>query len=382
MNPMMRRLFHTVRDGLLIVSRDGILRFANEQANRLMPCELGIKVQHSKIVKLIAGIEAGHLEMPLSEDMDFSSSTHDTLGDTVKVHILASPVGTDCIVVMHNLTEQQHFETAVQNLVRMVENECRQPIADFVSSTSDMLISLRQAAPEHVPELTTALSEVELRGHALVEQFSKLAALAEISFGAPMYAEERILLPDWISDVAVRVESFAKARKTRVLSADIPETLPAIYGSRHWLGHALEELLRNAIVHSPPDSDITISAMPGGNHVRIIVRNQGRMMVPKHMRSRPPLPFQRPKQASMRKSRAILPALGLGLSLVQQIVKLHRGKLIVSEDPNTNVSAMLELPAGAPGESTGLDPEQTQRYARDITRLIQRKHNKAARNTT
>lgn len=379
MNPMMRRLFHTVRDGLLIVSRDGILRFANEQAHRLLPCELGITVQHPKIERLIRAIEAGHLEMPISEELMFNSSSGDTFGDTVQVHILASPVGTDCIVVMHNLTEQHFFETAVQNLVRMVQNECRHPINDFVDSANQMLTELKLLAPAGSRKLAEALSEVELRGHALVEQFSKLAALAEISYGAPMYAEDRILLPEWISDVATRLESFARARKTRVLSGDLSDSLPAVYGSRLWLGHALEELLRNAIVHSPPDSDIIISAMPSGNHVRIIVRNQGRLMVPMHMRSRPPLPFQRPTQSSIRKSGSILPALGLGLSLVQQIISLHNGKLSVSEDPDSNVSAMLELPAGAPGESSGLDAEQARRYARDITRLIQRRNKKPSK---
>ena len=38
MNPMMKRLFHTVRDGLFIIGRDGVVRFGNEAAQCLIPC--------------------------------------------------------------------------------------------------------------------------------------------------------------------------------------------------------------------------------------------------------------------------------------------------------------------------------------------------------
>ncbi|NMG02505.1 sensor histidine kinase [Azoarcus taiwanensis] len=374
MNPMMRRLFHTVRDGLLIVSRDGVLRFANDQAQRLLSCELGVQVGHPKIARLVAAVEAGHLTIPHSEEIIFGDASGEKPGDTVRVHLLASLVGSDCVVVLHNLTEQHYFETAVHNLVRMVERDCRTPIREFIESASGLLEKLKQLRDPVTGPLAESISHTQLRGHALVEQFSKLAALAEISNGAPIRADDRILPREWIEEVAVRVEPFARTRRMRIVLGRIDVNLPAIYGSKVWLGRALEELLRNAVIHGETESNIMITMQPGGNFIRIFVRNVGRLQIPQHMLTRPAMPFQRSVQPALRQSGAVRAALSLGLPLVHQIVNLHGGRLSLDEDPDASVTATLELPAGAPSESAGLDLEQTRRYARDITRLIQHRN--------
>jgi signal transduction histidine kinase len=375
MNPMMRRLFQTLRDGLMIVSRDGVLRYANEQAGRLVPCTVGQAVANPVIARRVAAVEAGHLVLPHSERLVLEGGGR-LDADTVELHLMASPVGSDCVVVLHNQSERQFFETAVNNLGRMVDRECRQPLEEFLAHAAEVLAQLEDGAQADAARMQLAIARTRASGETLVGLFAKLAALAQLSNGAALQADERIVVQDWLGTVVDAMRPRAADQAVGLALERVAADVPALYGSRLWLARALQECLENAIRHGAPRSEVLVDVSAGGGFVRIRVRNLGLAGVPAHLRGRLMQPLYRGAAAVS----SGLPGLGLGLPLVQQIVQLHGGNFSLREDLDGLVEATVELPAGAPAAAPGTnDLAQAQRYARDLARLIERKTIESAR---
>lgn len=107
------------------------------------------------------------------------------------------------------------------------------------------------------------------------------------------------------------------------------------------IGIAVDNLLRNAIAHSPPDSKVTVTIDVANHKPRIIVEDHG-PGVPIELRERIFEPFSR---AATGIDRTTGKGLGLGLAICRRIVNGHRGSVICGEAPGGGARFLIELPA-------------------------------------
>jgi PAS domain S-box-containing protein len=107
----------------------------------------------------------------------------------------------------------------------------------------------------------------------------------------------------------------------------------------------VENLLTNAVRHTPPGTSVWARAReePGG--VLLVVEDDG-PGVPRELRRPIFEPFQ---QAGDRSSKA--KGLGIGLSLVARFAELHLGRAWVEERAGGGASFRVFLPSPAPGEA-------------------------------
>jgi two-component system sensor histidine kinase KdpD len=120
---------------------------------------------------------------------------------------------------------------------------------------------------------------------------------------------------------------------------DIVERVPAglsVEADRDLIGLALRQLLDNAIKYSPPTSTIEVAAH-GNGAVEISVRNSG-ATIPERERARIFERFYRGVQARQ------VPGSGMGLAIVQEIVRAHGGTLRVASAPDDGTTFTLSLP--------------------------------------
>ncbi|MCA3919016.1 hybrid sensor histidine kinase/response regulator, partial [Burkholderia sp.] len=104
----------------------------------------------------------------------------------------------------------------------------------------------------------------------------------------------------------------------------------------------LSNLLSNAIKFTPPGGRITVSLTRAGERVRLSVADTGQGIAPEYL---PHLfeTFSRPEGAFASPKRG----LGLGLSIVRNIVQLHGGDVIAtSEGAGRGTTVTVTLPAG------------------------------------
>lgn len=111
-------------------------------------------------------------------------------------------------------------------------------------------------------------------------------------------------------------------------------------GSRELIGQALANLIDNAVKYGGPSGEIRLSAARVGDAVRLGVADSG-PGIPSEARGRVLDRFVRLEEARSR------PGFGLGLSLVNAVVRLHQGTLAL-EDHAPGLSVVITLPAGDP----------------------------------
>jgi signal transduction histidine kinase len=121
----------------------------------------------------------------------------------------------------------------------------------------------------------------------------------------------------------------------------VGELEPAtLNGDRELMEYAVYNLLTNAVKYSPAETIVTVSAHRDHNQLRLSVQDQGIGMDEKELRSI----FE--KFYRTRKAEASGEAgTGIGLSIVEQIVHHHGGRMEVTSTPGKGSCFTMILPA-------------------------------------
>jgi two-component system NtrC family sensor kinase len=121
------------------------------------------------------------------------------------------------------------------------------------------------------------------------------------------------------------------------LSLEISPDLPSLYVDRYGIETALFNLIQNAVEAMPHGGRISISAKreERGRAIVLAVEDTGSGILPE-IRDRIFEPF-----VSTRDGQGIK---GLGLAIVQDIVRMHRGRIEVKSEPEAGTRVLLYLP--------------------------------------
>jgi two-component system OmpR family sensor kinase len=114
-----------------------------------------------------------------------------------------------------------------------------------------------------------------------------------------------------------------------------------VSGDAHQLHQVLANLMRNALVHTPPGSPIEVSVATGDDDVRVEVRDHGPGLPP----GDPKLLFGRFWRAEAGRARGKAGA-GLGLAIVAEIVDTHGGSVEAGTADDGGARFVVRLPRG------------------------------------
>ena len=124
------------------------------------------------------------------------------------------------------------------------------------------------------------------------------------------------------------LESFrAAASERRLTLRNEVGALPAVEVDATRIGQVLRNLLTNAMTHTPEGGTITVSASADAGHVAVSVRDNGPGIPAEHL----PHVFERFYRADPSRARTTGGA-GLGLAIVQGIVKAHGGTVAAASE--------------------------------------------------
>lgn len=117
-----------------------------------------------------------------------------------------------------------------------------------------------------------------------------------------------------------------------------------IRGDAELLRRAIENVVRNAIRHAPPNTAVEVSLMQEAG-VWVRVRDYGPGIPEEHL---PRIfdPFYRVDTARSRSSGGV----GLGLAIARRAIELHRGR-ITARNSNPGLLVEIEIPKPKPGDS-------------------------------
>jgi signal transduction histidine kinase len=168
-----------------------------------------------------------------------------------------------------------------------------------------------------------------------VDIFNALLRLAEIDSGVRRAGFRRVALSPVIAELMELYEPVAE-EKDVALTTDVPEEL-AVHGDPNLLAQAIGNLIDNAIKYVPRRGNVSLRTGSGiAGEVVISVSDDG-PGISESDRSRATERFYRGNRESTAEG------IGLGLSVVDAIARLHGGKFTMS-DNHPGLVAELKLP--------------------------------------
>jgi len=142
-----------------------------------------------------------------------------------------------------------------------------------------------------------------------------------------------------VIDAAVEAVQAAAAARGIVLETSVDEDVPPLRGDPERIQQVIWNLLANAIKFTS-DGEVRVAAHLEGNMVNVVVTDTGLGIAPEFL----PHVFERFRQADSSATRAH-GGLGLGLSIVKQLVELHGGSVSVASAGNAAGTAFtISLP--------------------------------------
>jgi len=259
--------------------------------------------------------------------------------------------------VARDISQRKHLEARNDEL-REREQAARREAEGANRAKDEFLAMLGHELRNPLSPILTALQLMKLRGGGALEreravierQVSHLTRLVDDLLDVSRIARGKVELKDELVEIA---EVVAKAieiatplldQRTHALEVDVPRRL-WVRGDALRLNQVVSNLLTNAAKYTPPGGRIAIRATEDRDQIVIRVRDTGVGIAPDVLPHVFDL-FVQERQAIDRSQGG----LGLGLTIVRNLVERHGGTVsVLSDGPGTGSEFVVRLPrANAP----------------------------------
>jgi signal transduction histidine kinase len=237
-------------------------------------------------------------------------------------------------------------DKARRQLLADVSHELMTPLTamrGYIETLSMPAVKLDAATRERY------MGIVEEETHRLERIIGDLLDLARLEGGGGTLRHEHVPVAMLFDRVASRHEAELTRRRI-LLPTRIGTGADRVTGDPDRLEQALQNLVANALRHTPDDGSIALTADLASDGVHIVVHDTGPGIPPEHL----PLIFDRFYKADA--SRKAATGSGLGLSIVKAIIERHGGTITARND--TGAVFEIVLPARQPSPSQGEPPSQ------------------------
>jgi signal transduction histidine kinase len=203
-------------------------------------------------------------------------------------------------------------------------------LADPLNAATLHLGQLQRKWTNPTPEMARHLGVLD----------DELKRLKQILVGFRRFSMLGEIRPGWF-DLRVMLESELERARAATgrgieLELDVGDAPERFWGDEALLRQALSNLISNAEQAMPGGGRIVVSAHAGDERVAVSVSDQG-IGIPEDLQSRVFDVYFTTKQGGS----------GIGLAVVQQVVKMHGGQVRVRSKPGEGTTIVLELPAHA-----------------------------------
>jgi two-component system CheB/CheR fusion protein len=340
-----RLLLDSTAEGIVGLGPDGLCTFVNPSCVRM----LGFNTPEDLIGRHIHTLLHSHTfngnshqedECPISSVLLTGTGTHSDeetlwradgskfLSEYWSYPIRRGPQIVGVVVTFLDVTNRKRAEEEIRTAARrreqflaMLSHELRNPLAAVVSAARVM------RAPHVKPEaVDKARQIVERQSRHMARLLDDLLDVSRITRGGIELRKEDLDLRDVVRTAIEALTPVLDERQS-VLTTELTDKVLPVRGDAARLQQVIVNLLSNAARYSPSSCPIHLSAYSQGDSVVLKVKDEGRGISPSMLSEIFEL-FVQDEQGLERSTGG----LGIGLTLVRQIVELHGGKVQAHSD--------------------------------------------------
>jgi signal transduction histidine kinase len=298
--------------------------------------QITLFVTASASIAIIAGVVLGrYLARPLNE---LARAARDIGAGNLNRRV--SVGGADEIVAVATAFNEmaarlEQAETLRQNLLADVAHELRTPVTVIQGNLRAILDDVYPLEKEEVARLYEQTLQ-------LTRLIGDLRELAQAEAHELPLNKTAVDVAQLVKDTAVLYKPLCQAQKI-TLRAELLGALPPLVADGPRLRQCLNNLLDNALRHTPSGGTITLQAEQVDGELQLRVEDTGGGIAPEHLAH----VFDRFYRVDPARSRGSGGS-GLGLAIVKAVAEAHNGRITVSSGgAGTGSSFVLHLPLEA-----------------------------------
>ncbi len=237
------------------------------------------------------------------------------------------------VTVRRALGRSESEKTRYQQAMHFVTHEMRTPLTAIQGSSE--LMSRYNLTEDKRRQIAELINSESKRLARMIETFLNVERLSagEIEIKHEVFPANGV-----IAACVERARPLAERKHIRLRLDEAAEA--ELTGDRELMEYAVYNLLTNAVKYSPAGTEVTVAVRPDGTRLRLSVKDQGMGMEQQELRN----VFQK----FYRTNKAVASGeagTGIGLSIVEQIVMQHGGRIEVASAPGRGSCFTLVLPA-------------------------------------
>lgn len=251
--------------------------------------------------------------------------------------------------VRRELRKSESERSRYQQALHWAAHEMRTPLTAIQGSSEIMTRYKLPEAKQH--ELSAMINSESKRLARLIQTFLDVERMAD---GQMEMKREPFAAAEVVETCMQRAEPIAEPKNIRIFLDNAIEG--TLVGDRELMEYALYNLLTNAIKYSPAETEIHVFSEFHARELRLSVRDQGIGMDAKELKQIFKK-FYRTKRAEASGEKGT----GIGLSIVEQIVSNHGGRMEVTSEPAKGSCFTMILTASRVPDATASHAETSDR---------------------
>lgn len=330
----------SLHDAVIVIGPTGVIDISNKAAQQHFNIAAGKNVSELSL-KWLSEIFAQVSSTGQSiEPQGYSSAIQLFDGGKEKFLLpravpMCDPAGKTIgvAVILVDVTRLRHADELKSGLLSTVSHELRTPL-------TALRMAVSMLHDEKVGELNarqrTLVKTAHQESERLFEIIENLLNISRIESGRAQFHFQPVR-PSQIVDSVLASVREAITQKQIDLQVEINDQLPAVHADPAFIGHALLNLVSNAVKVSPNGGKILVGAEQCDGQAKFSVTDNGPGIPPEYR--------ERVFQKFLRIPRENGPAgIGLGLAIAKEIVEAHGGSIHFHNRESGGCEFHLTLP--------------------------------------
>lgn len=223
--------------------------------------------------------------------------------------------------------ELERNERGRRDLLRNISHELRTPLARM-----RVALELARRSPERTHQHLERIDLETTHIDRLIGQVLELARMQYTSNEEGKRFSLAQLLQRLVADA-----QFEGKLSSKTLRLTLPGEALDIHGHEDVLASAFENIIRNALAHTPEDTEVTVAVARPDDGLSVQICDQGAGVGPGH-HDRLFEPFYREEENTR-------PGAGVGLAITAQAIKAHGGTVEAKNGDERGLCVTVTLPA-------------------------------------